>query len=179
MNETRLKILSGVLFLAVVGLGLERAGVFGTADDPDTICSDGDAPSAERAVPAIPRTQRNLGDLGLTERANAFPETPVGGAMTWALSAINTGSGTLSTEELTQRFAPSALERIPVADLQRAMATFAAQGPYVLVGHRSAPMETSLQAVVQGAGFLLYNLEAAVEAEEPYRITEFRLDARN
>jgi hypothetical protein len=178
MNETRLKILSAALFVAVAGLTLERFGVFGGDDSDAPICSDGDLLSAARTR-APTRQQPTIDDLGLAERSSTLPATPVGSALTWALDTINTGTRTVSADDLTTRFAPSALERIPVGDLQREMVGLASAGPYVVVGHKPGATETAVEAVLQGANFHLFDLTGSVEADEPYRIVQFRISARD
>ena len=156
MNETRLKILSGVLLAIVVVLGLDKAGVF----EPD-LSAPGENTPVEPPT-AVERT--DLSALTLHEVTGVLPDTAAGQRLAWGLGSLNVQGLGVTEAQVTESIAASVLETVSAREFIAELVRLSNGGPFAFVGHISPPMPNFIHgAVTMGNG----QVTAVVPTELP------------
>ncbi len=152
MSESRLKILVGVLLIAVVVSMLFNFGVIGPDDTPtESVCADGTDGTVVggTARPDPP----DVSTLGLAQVTSDLPEGQIGDSVQWALDALNIHADGMTEAMVTERFAPNVLEEFTAAEVVAEIQNLARRGgPYALVGYVEEPTDTVALAMVRMNG---------------------------
>lgn len=165
MNETRLKILSGVLLAIVVVLGLDKAGVF----EPDL-----SAPGANTPIEPPPVVERaDLSALTLHELTGVLPDTPAGERMAWGLGSLNIRGLGVTEAQVIESIAASVLETVPATEFIAELGRLSERGPFAFVGHISPPMPNFIHGAVTLGNGQVTAVVVETEPIAPYRIARF------
>lgn len=184
MSESRLKILVGILLLAVVVSMLFNFGVFGPSDTPtESVCADG---SDGTIVGGTQRPEPpDVSSLGLATVTSDVPDGQVGEALKWALDALNIHADEMTEAMVTEHFAPSVLEEFSASEVVAELQQLARRdGPYALVGYAEEPTDSSIRAMVRVRDREYQVLHVDIEPTEGSgdgefgRITSFFLERR-
>ena len=103
--------------------------------------------------------------------AEALPDTPVGEALAWVLTLLNDGAASLTSDEITARFAPAFLAAVPPELIVGLPRQFSADAPYAFHGFTRPPTATQGNALLSGRSGTPLVVPLAVEAAPPHRIT--------
>ncbi len=165
MNETRLKILSGVLLVIVVILGLDKAGVF----EPDL-----SGPGANTPVDAPAVAQPvDLSTLTLHELTGVLPDSPAGERMAWGLGNLNVRGLGLTEASVIESIAASVLETTPAPAFITELTQLSNRGPFAFVGHISPPMPNFIHGAVTNGSGQVTAVVLETEPIAPHRIVQF------
>jgi hypothetical protein len=165
VNETRLKILSGVLLVIVVVLGLDKAGVF----EPDLSSPGANTPFA----PPQAVQRADLSALTLHELTGVLPTTPAGERMAWGLGNLNVRGLGLTDTTVVESIAASVLETTPAPEFIADLTRLSEQGPFAFVGHISAPMPNFIHGAVTNGSGQVTAVILETEPIAPHRIVRF------
>ncbi len=158
--------------LVALAVGVLVLGTFllFSGGDPE---ADADA---EAAWPPPDIGGFGLVDLNLYRLTQELPDTPAGRSASWALATLN---GALPhSSMLANFFSSDVLERMSPDELHGAIASFASEGPFRMVGLVTQPSETRIVLALESRPETFHALTVAVEAEEPHLVTELNVQNR-
>jgi hypothetical protein len=170
MSSGRQLPLAFLLLAAVAVLLLERFEVIGLGFPPmGNACADGDLIDDPAGQPSFNRPP--ISTLNLAQTAVALPPTPAGAAMSWAVTTLNGGFEGLTAAQVTEKFTPAILERVPASALLDAMRSAGYESaPFGLVGFADAPTNTTIRGVFRNRGDRYVEVFISTEPTEPYRL---------
>jgi len=120
--------------------------------------------------------QTRVTDLELYQMSAELPQTPVASQVSWAIGQLNLEGAQLDAHDITARFAPDTLARIPANRLVDVMSELGLeQGPYALVGFVAEPTATEMAAVYANGQGRFQVVNARVEPEAPHRLVELNV----
>lgn len=176
MSTGRLFALCALLLATVVVLLLERFEVIGIGFPPmGNACADGSLVNETDERPT-PGPRAPISTLQLADASGQVPQTPVGEAVSWTLAVLNSGFEGLTAAEVTAKFSPAILERVPASALLDALrANGYDNAPFGLVGFANAPGQTTARAVVRNRHDRYIEIFISTEPTPPYRIHDLIL----
>ena len=107
----------------------------------------------------------------------AFPTTPVGQQLTWALAQLNGRAAGLSEAEAVAHFSPRFLSVMPAPDLVASLGQTAAErGPFTFTGFAYPPTATQAVALIETKAGERASLRIKVDGGTPDRIVGFEVN---